>query len=90
MKNESHDTVTYKLICFLAFSDFQMHFPQRLAVFMCRRGATPAAGHRDSGRAGLVSGATGDAENAPLRQRDGIQQGTSARVRHPASSPVAG
>lgn len=37
------------------------------------RGASPAAGHRDTRWAGLVSGTTRDTENSTLCQRDGFK-----------------
>lgn len=54
--------------------------PMKFNIYICvwytYRGASPAAGHRDSRWAGLVSGATRDAENPTLCQWDGFQQGT--------------
>lgn len=50
--------------------------PCVLSLCGCDRGAVSAAGRGDSGRAGLVSGAAGYSEDTPLRQWDGLQQGT--------------
>lgn len=44
-------------------------------VCVIPRGDLPADGSGDSGGTGLVSGSAGDHSDAPLSQRDGLQQG---------------
>lgn len=82
--SSSHGYNYYETKCSSIFErEIPLTFPPRwnlIYIYMCvwytYRGASPAAGHRDSRWAGLVSGATRDAENPTLCQWDGFQQGT--------------